>query len=407
MFKVVQLQNSKESAGKAAQRLHYAFLEGGVDSTIISLEKDLIIDDKIKYLEIKARITANLDKTLQGYRNGKTNKQFGSFSLPILGTNVSGMTEIKNADIIYLHWTLGGFLNLSNIEQLLKLKKPVIIILHDMWYITGGCYHSFTCEKYISGCYDCQIFQGNKKYDLSTRGFNKKLKLYPKYNNLYFVSPSRWMLNCAKKSAMTKNKPVFYIPNVLDTSIFKPFPKLTARQILNLDPNETVIAFGAVTLDSAYKGWAYLQIALQKLYDQGLRNVCVLIFGGGHNKLIEDAIPFKTKFMGYLRDEYSTSLVYNAADVFIAPSLAEAFGYVIMEALSCGTPVVGFNTGGIPDSIEHKVNGYLANYKDSEDLARGISYCIEHEVKGKLLPGFETSEVVKKHIDLISNLPTN
>ena len=105
----------------------------------------------------------------------KTIKQYGSFSYPILGTKISNIEEIKNADIIYLHWVLGGFLNLENIEQLAKLGKPVIFIMHDMWTITGGCHHSFTCEKYKSKCGDCQMFPGNKKNDLSAKLFNKDI----------------------------------------------------------------------------------------------------------------------------------------------------------------------------------------------------------------------------------------
>ena len=143
---------------------------------------------------------------------------------------------------------------------------------------------------------------------------------------------------------------------------------------------------------------------MQILYKEGFRKVSVLIFGSGYNKHIEDAIPFKTKFVGYLRDEYSVSLVYNAADVFIAPSLAETLSYVTMEALRCGTPVVGFNIGGIPDLINHKVNGYLANYRDSEDLANGIKFCIENKLKGKMPPGFETGEIVKKHLELMNSI---
>ncbi len=404
MIKVVQLQTTMKSAGSSALRLHNAFLQEGIDSSIVSCMTDTIIDDKIKYLSKRSRIISKIDYKLKAFINRQNDKQYGPFSYPILGTNVSGIAEIRNADIIYLHWVLGGFLNLSNIEQILKLKKPVVFILHDMWYITGGCQHSFTCEKYITGCFSCQILAGSKKKDLSTSGFNKKLKLYSKYDNLYFVSPSQWLYNCAKNSLLTKNKPIYYIPNILDNKIFKPIDKMVARQILDVNSSEMIIAFGAVSVESPYKGLTYLLKALQQLYDQGIRNASVLIFGSGANKTLQDAIPFKTKFLGYLKDEYSVSLVYNAADVFIAPSLAETFGYVIMEALSCGTPVVGFDVGGIPDLIKHKVNGYLAIYKDSEDLANGIQFCIENRIKGKILPVFEKEQVINKHVELINKM---
>ena len=405
MIKVVQLQYSGKSAGSSALRLHHAFLEEGIDSSILSLKPDTPADNTIKNLGKKSRLISRLDANLKSYINRKNVKQYGLFTFPVFGTDITGMEAIKNADAIYLHWILGGFLNLSNIEQLSKLKKPVIMVMHDMWYITGGCHYSFDCEKYISGCYNCQIFPGNKKNDLSAKGFRKKLKLYSKYTNFYFVSPSRWLSDCAKKSLLTKDKPVFYIPNAIDNKLFKPFDRNTAKYILNIDASETVIAFGAVAVNSPYKGWPYLQNALEILYrDKVLKNISILIFGSGYDKKIADAIPYKTKFMGYLSDEYSVILAYNAADVFVVPSLADNQPTTIMESMCCGIPVVGFDVGGIPDMISHKVNGYLAKYKDSEDLASGIRFCIENKLQGSVLPVFEKKAVVRKHIDLLQSI---
>ena len=129
-----------------------------------------------------------------------------------------------------------------------------------------------------------------------------------------------------------------------------------------------------------------------------------MVFGSGYNKKIADAIPFKTNFLGYLSDKYSTSLVYNAADVFIAPSVVEAFGYVIMESLYCGTPVVAFDVGGIPDMIKHKENGYIAKYKDANDVCEGIKFCLKHGLKGYLLPNFTRESIIKKHLELFEHI---
>lgn len=406
MTKVVHIQYSMESAGRAALRLQKAFSNVNVESGIVSLQNSMQAVPDIKYLGIRARLICRIEDKIQAYLTRKVIKQMGSFSYPVLGTNVAKFEEVKNADIIYIHWALKGLLNFRSIKQIARLNKPVIIFLHDMWNITGGCHHSFTCEKYkTEGCNNCPMFPGDKKNDLSAKEFKKKLRLYSKYDNLYFVSPSRWLYTCAKESLLTKDKPVFYIPNILDNTIFKPADKTTAKQILNIDANETVIAFGAITVNSPYKGWAYLQKALELLsQDDSLKNISVLIFGTEYNKEIADSIAFKTRFMGYLKDEYSTALVYNAADVFIAPSLAEAFGYVVMEALSCGTPVVGFDVGGIPDMISHKENGYLAKYKDAKDVCNGIKFCLQNKIKGYLLPAIEPAETIKKHLALFDQI---
>jgi glycosyltransferase involved in cell wall biosynthesis len=395
-----------ESAGRAALRIQKALTGSGVESNILSLQQNTQGVSNVTYLGTRARLISRLEDKIQHYLTRKMNKQLGSFSYPVLGNNVAKLDIVKNADIIYIHWALKGLLNLSGIDNIAQLNKPVIVFLHDMWAITGGCHHSFTCEKYkTEGCNSCPMFPSGKKNDLSAKEFRRKLKIYSKHNNLHFVSPSRWLYNCARESILTRDKPVYYIPNILDSSIFKPADKKTARQVLNIDGNEKIIAFGAITVNSPYKGWPYLQKALELLKDDDTtKGATVLIFGSAYNKEIADAIPFKTRFMGYLLDEYSMALVYNAADVFVAPSLAESFGYVVMEALSCGTPVVGFPVGGFPEMISHKENGYLAKYKDAADVSEGIKFCLDNNIRGYLLPDIRPEATLKKHLELFEHI---
>ncbi len=401
MVKVVQIQFSIESGARSAIRLQHAFQNTGIPSHIISLQTSSHEIKNVSFLGKKQRLVSRLDEKMQTSVLKFNKKEYGLFSYPMLGTDISGLPEVGNADIIYLHWALGGFLNFNSFDKIAKLGKPVIIVLHDMWWISGGCHYSFTCEKYKHGCSNCQMFSGDHENDYSSKGFRKKMKFYSRYKNLFFVAPSRWIYNCAKEAFLTKDKPVFYIPNILDTKLFKPFEKKTAKQILGLDENKPVIAFGAVSVDSPYKGWKYLQEALT-LLKQDIRydGLQVLIFGSGANDRIAGSIPFNTKFMGYLKDEYSTMLVYNAADVFVVPSLADNQPTTVQESLCCGTPVVGFNVGGIPDMVTHKGNGYLANYRDSGDICTGIKYCLEQKMKGYMLPQFEPALLVQKHLEL-------
>jgi len=247
------------------------------------------------------------------------------------------------------------------------------------------------------------MFPKKSRPDWPALEFRKKKKLYSDYGNLFFVSPSKWLANCTQQSLLTREKPVFNIPNVIDARFFKSIDKKIARDIINLNTEEYVLAFGAVSISSPYKGWTELQKALKTLSeDRTFKRITILIFGSGYNKEIEDGIPFKTVFMGFLKDEYSTSLVYNAADIFVTPSLADNLPTTILESLSCGTPVVGFDIGGIPDMIRHKENGYLAKYKDSGDIANGIRYCLNNKIKGYLLPEFAKDTIVRQHIDLMN-----
>ena len=405
MKKIVQIQIFTESTGRAAIRLHQAFIINGYESSMITLRPAMNDDDWVIQKGKSATIISRFDEIVQNYITRNKIKEFGPFSYPVLGSDVSQMKNIQEADIIYVHWTLQGFLNLNSFEKIIKTGKPVVFVMHDMWNITGGCHHSFTCEKYKSHCFNCQVFPGNKIRDLSYKGFEKKLKLYSEYTNISFISPSKWLYKCAKESALIKNKPIFHIPNIIDTSFFKPMDKTVAKHIFNLNPNEITIAFGAISVDNPYKGWSYLITALNFLSTEfNVSDITILVFGNGYKKEITNQIPFKTIFTGFLRDEYSTMLVYNAADVFIAPSLADNLPTTILESLSCGTPVVGFNVGGIPDMIKHKENGYLAEYRNAKDLSDGIKFCIRNKIKGHLPQVFNTQDILQQHHNLHNKL---
>lgn len=405
MYKVVHVQKDLFSAGRAAMRLHNAFIGAGIDSSVLSLFIDINDTDKIRSTSKASRIIARVDYSLQSVLTRKIDHRFGLYSFPLLGTDISGHPLIVNAEIIYLHWVQGGFMNLSGYHKLVKLGKPVIIFMHDMWTITGGCHHSFDCDKYKNECSDCPAFEGKERIDWVKREFRRKGKIYKNHENLCFVTPSNWLFGCTTNAALTINKPVFRIPNIVDENIYKSVNRRFARQLLNLDPEEIIVAFGAFTISSPYKGWTELEKALNLLHEsRDLNNLSVLIFGGEYNKVLAESIPFKTRFLGFLKDEYSTVLVYNAADVFVSPSLADNLPTTILECLACGTPVTGFDIGGIPDMIDHKKNGYLAKYRDPVDLAEGIRYCINNKIQGRLLPEFKKENIIARHLDLLHNL---
>lgn len=408
MIKVVHLQTHLPTSGNAAFRLHQALNKSGVHSTMLSLTTDVEANEKIDHLNLKATVVARLNSKFHNRHNRKVIEKFGLFSYPVLGTDVSKHQFVVEADIIYIHWVLAGFLNFSGLEKLMKLGKPIIFFMHDMWTITGGCHHSFTCTKYTASCSNCQMFENAKKNDLPSKELNKKHSLYHKYDNLHFVSPSNWLYELANKSVLTKDKPIFHIPNLVETAIFKPTDKKTARQVLNIPSSGTLIGFGAISPKSPYKGWSYLKEALELVSKkENKEDIGIVIFGSDYDEEIENALPFKCYFVGRLRDEYSAALVYNAVDLFVAPSLAETFGLVILESLRCGTPVVAFETGGIPELIHHKKNGYLAKYRDSSDLAEGILFCLTKLSNVNPLPEFDTEVIIKQHLKLYKQIAPN
>ncbi len=406
MIKVVHLQTHLPSAGNAAFRIHQALNQSGVHSTMLTLTSDMNTSKRLDHLGLKATVIAKLNSKFHNRQNRNAIEKFGLFSYPVLGNDVSKHEFVKQSDVIYLHWILGGFLNFHSLEKLMKLGKPIVFFMHDMWTITGGCHHSFTCEKYTKDCKNCQVFGEKKNNTLPIKELKKKYDLYHRYDNLYFVSPSEWLYKLSKKSWLTSDKPKLHIPNLVSPSFFKPIDKKMARKVLNLpEGDETLIGFGAISPKSPYKGWTYLKEALDLISKkENTKNISVVIFGSNYDEDIANAIPFKTYFVGRLRDEYSTVLVYNAVNLFVAPSLAETFGLVILEALRCGTPVVAFKIGGIPELINHKENGYLATYKDSIDLTAGICFCLSELKNVKASSVFDQEVIIEQHLALHKQL---
>lgn len=380
-------------AAIATSRLNSAMCSCGVDSSVVTLFSTPISYAKIKY-PILSRL--NMRKV------GATHREKGLFSYANFGYDVTKMNVVSEADVIYIHW-INGVLSLSNIEHICSMGKPVILFLHDMWHLTGGCHHSFGCDGYTKECKDCPVFISSSR--LAEHQLSKKHKIFDKYKNVTVVTPSNWLSSCARESSLFADHRVETIKNCINTDIFKQVNRTVAREFMNLPTDKKIICFGAhKATTNPYKGWRYLQEALKGF---NVDDFAVLLFGEEYNKDIADVLPFDTYFSGYLKDEYSMALLYNAIDLFVMPSLAEAFGMVAVEALSCGAPVTAFDTGGIPDIIESGKRGYLAKFKDSTDLAKGIRemlnsptpYCREW-----VEDNCSYKSVAKQHIELCNSL---
>ncbi len=276
-------------------------------------------------------------------------------------------------DIINLHWVCNGYLQ---IETLPKLTKPLVWTLHDMWPLTGGCDYVQECEKYKESCGACPQLQSHQSWDLSRWVWHRKAQAW-KNANLTLVATSAWMADCARASSLFRNLRVEVIPLGLDTDKYKPIDRQVARKLLNLPQDKQLVLFGAATLDPR-KGFNLLISALQQISKYGwMDRVDLVVFGASEpNQLLD--LGFKTHYLGYLRDDISLALIYSATDVMVVPSTQEAFGQTASEALSCGTPVVAFNTTGLKDIVDHQQNGYLAVPFEIEDLAKGIIWVLEN-----------------------------
>ncbi|WP_115055903.1 glycosyltransferase [Helicobacter mustelae] len=246
-------------------------------------------------------------------------------------------------------------------------KKPILWSLHDENPYTGGCHYTMGCKNFQTQCQSCPKLGSDSKRDLSYKTFKQKQKIYPKLN-LTINGLSTWIAAQAKHSALLKNAPIINLPNPIDTKIFHPIAKKTAREIFGFSQEKILIGFGAKEATSVpRKGYQELIAALSLLENK--ERYLLVVFGASSGK----AIPgLQTHFLGHLFDDVSLTLLYNCLDLYITTSLEENLSNTIMESLACGTPVVAFAIGGNGDMITHKYNGYLA--KDVSDLKNGILF---------------------------------
>lgn len=397
---IVNKSDNQGGAARAAYRLHIGLRGIGVDSKMLVDSK--ISDDPNVYGTIGkiskawSKVRPFIDRIpLKFYDWQKT-----PFHLAWIGRrNIQKDELFKQADIINLHWIAGGLLSIKSISRLAQLGKPIIWTLDDMWAFTGGCHYSEDCEKYINSCGACPQLNSDKDNDITRRIWRRKKRAY-KDVDLTIVTPSRWLAECAKRSSLFSNLEVQVISYGLNTGIFKPIDKLTAKSILNLPKNKKIILFGAMSATTnRLKGFQYLKEAISKLKKMKVINkheLCLVIFGASHSKDIEK-IPFEIRFLGRLYDDFSLALSYSAADVFVGPSLEEAFGQIYTESMSCGTPCVAFDHGGPKDIVDHKINGYLAEYKISKSLAGGIEWILEDENRAFKLGESARKKAVEKY----------
>jgi glycosyltransferase involved in cell wall biosynthesis len=361
-------------ASVSAYRLQQSLIANKLDSRMLVAKK--IHDDASVYSPEKLidreliKLSPRIDRLLlQLYPNRDYDK---SYSLQVFPDKLlSRLAEFK-PDLINLHWINAGFLK---IETIAKFKKPIVWTLHDMWAFTGGCHYSEECDRYQNACGSCPQLSSNRDSDLSRWVWKRKSKYWHDLN-LTIVTPSKWLSQCASNSSLFQGLQVKTIPYGLDIQKYQPSDKKMARKVLGLPLDKTIILFGATAINDRRKGFALLIEALGKLQARTPEFPIELVIFGDVDPETLPKLEFPIKCLGRLSDEAYLSQVYAAADVFISPSLFENLSNAVMEALACGTCCVAFDIGGMPDMIEHKQNGYLAQPFDPEDLARGIAWTI-------------------------------
>jgi glycosyltransferase involved in cell wall biosynthesis len=271
-----------------------------------------------------------------------------------------------------------GFLNAKNIFELRKYSGAEIFwLMFDMAPFTGGCHYAWECKGYQMDCGNCPGLYSTNPNDISNKNLSFKKKYFSKII-IHLLAGSEWQYNQAKASALFKNGPVYKLLLPINVSVFKPVDKEKHRMNLNLTPDRKIIFFGAVTLSEERKGMRYLIESLVKLNQMisetrpELKEKVLLLIAGKGFAGLEETLPFESKYMGYLDNTFGIASAYQAADVFICPSIEDSGPMMINQSIMCGTPVVSFEMGVSLDLVVTGVTGHRARLRDSEDMAKGL-----------------------------------
>ncbi len=397
-MRILHLNTHEISGGAAiaARRLHLGLSAEGVDSCLAVGVKEsdtpnAILADSV-FSKVARLLCDRLERKTASFLYTRP-KHPAHCTFSLLPSFRHRRVNKIARDILHLHWVTDGFLAPFSLG---RLQGPTIWTMHDTWPFTGGCHFFQQCEGHTQSCGRCPELGSTCAQDLSRWHWKLKHNALQRLRPV-MVSPSREYAVKAARSGMLHGLRVETIPNGIDTSVFRPIPQTLARQLLQLPKGVPLILFGAVGATTDHnKGFDLLLKALRALKPE--QTNC-LIFGASHDGK-NNSLPCPAFFLGQLRDNISLALTYSAADVFVCPSRCENLPNTILESLACGTPVVAFSVGGIPDMVEHGLNGYLARPYDTEDLARGIAMLLDDtELRQRM------GEAGRKKIDREFSMP--
>jgi len=395
--KILQLATTDSGgAGIAAWRLNYALRTHGFDSTMLSASKCFTDDHGLVLPQDYTSPGPHTSFHETNYFSDKGQANFKRWAYMIqklypnrpkgleLYSDVQSefrleqVKEILGADIINFHW-VAGITDFATLAPLLR-NKTIVWTLHDMNPFTGGCHYAGTCEKYMSQCGACPQLGSDQPNDLSAYNQAVKAKAF-EGANIHVVTPSRWLAACAAKSALFSQFPVSVIPNSVPTDVFTPLDKVAVRRELGLPVDKPVVLFGAQSQNNLRKGPDFLIDALRSYRaSEDAKDITIVSFG-------ECPEALTTEFgeswvnLGAVYNMYEQAKIYSAADVFVLPSREDNLPNTMLESLACGTPVISFRTGGMPDMVRQGRTGYLADPFEIEGLVQGLRWAlhVDHE----------------------------
>lgn len=278
-------------------------------------------------------------------------------------------------DVVILLF-IKNFINSRNIREIHeKTGVPILWVMYDMAPFTGGCHYAWTCDGYLNSCGSCPGLHSSDPYDITYQNLRFKQNQIGGVN-LHIICGSEWQFRQARASTLFRDLPVHKFLYPVDSSVFKPVDKRETRIRLGVDPDKRIVFFGSTELHHLRKGMTVLleclKILKSKIAGTDLETRILLLVAGQGIENLRDSLPFEYHYMGYVDNKTGIASAYQAADVYVCPSIEDSGPTMINQSVLCGTPVVAFTMGVAPDLVLNGKTGYMAELGNAEDLAQGI-----------------------------------
>ena len=385
---------------KGANILHKSLLQENIHSIILN---DTIVDknglnnfnsenlvffnDSI-FKKIFNKLFVNFEKVLKFIFLHSPRE---TFTIGLMGSDITKIKEYKDADIIHIHWLSQGFIKMKSLS---KVKKPIVWTMRDMWSFTGGAHYTMDFLNYE-----------NSKISDYFKNYKKKIFK----QNFHFVAVSNWLKEKAKDSDVLGDHEIIKIDNNISVKDFNKIDKSKAHSLLNISTKKKIILYGAQNPQSKRKGWNILVETLKKI---DTSKYFLLLFGSFWSHKTLNKIGIEYLSLGFLDDKKKLNEAYSSSDFFLFPSIQEAFGKTCIEAMACGIPVICFKDTSISELIDHETDGYIVDKINSNDLKTGIEWMEKkvdenhflNELVRKKVSNFDAKNIANKYINLYLSL---
>lgn len=384
----INTANSGGGAEKVAYNLCKALYQRGYNATMMVRGVDYAADP----LARKIVVSVPGDNVL--YSSGNLlDSIFSTQYLFYLPTwKIPLMDCTTNADVIHLHNMHGYYFNVLTLPFLMW-QKPVVWTLHDMWSFTGKCAHAMECDRFMRYCGKCPLLSAYPKLQRDTSRFHLMLKkiLYGS-KNFNIISPSEWLKKHVEKSFL-KNHKITVIPSPADTDVFYSEDKMLSRSRLGIPHDKKVLLFVASWVNSIPTKGVNLFIEMLRSLNNNRKDLFTVVVGHLENQSVLRG-EFVGMETGFVRDIDTMRTIYNAADIFVSPTLAENSSCTIVESMACGTVPVAFASGGVPEQIVQNKTGLIVPRADIPKLIEAVNFLLDHDEERAALSRASISRVI-------------